>query len=173
MRLSWPYMLTPSFYWNREGILRLREVEQQLAAIPGVCEVLSLSSVNKALNYINPLQKLGLAEEDPRAIVRRDSQLVSAYREMFAGYTHDAQGTIAALVCLLDPESTAPVERRETIDSPRAAIQQMPQGMLAGEPVMVIDGFRYLERDGWRLGWATRICWRWPSSSVLAVSAGF
>ena len=42
--------------------------------------------------------------------------------------------------------------RRETIDRIRDVIQQHPQGMIAGEPVMVIDGFRYLERDGGRSG---------------------
>ena len=58
---------------------------------------------------------------------------------------------------MLEPEAEAAVPRRETIDQIRQVIEQHPQGMIAGEPVMVIDGFRYLERDGERLGWATRI----------------
>ena len=29
--------------------------------------------------------------------------------------------------------------------------------MIAGEPVMVVDGFRYVEADGRRLGWSTTI----------------
>ncbi len=30
-------------------------------------------------------------------------------------------------------------------------------GLIVGEPAMVVDGFRYVEEDGWRLGWATSI----------------
>ncbi len=139
------------------GIKRLEQVDQQLCSIPGVREVLSLSGVNRALNNTNPWKKLVGSEADPRAIVRRDSALASAFRTMFEGYTHDRQGQVATLVCMLEPESEAEVERRETIDQIRTVIQQHPNGMIAGEPVMVIDGFRYLERDGERLGWATRI----------------
>jgi predicted RND superfamily exporter protein len=56
---------------------------------------------------------------------------------------------------MLEPESSAPVSRRETIDRLRGIMQARPRGMLAGEPVMVMDGFRYLDRDGRRLGWVT------------------
>ncbi len=142
---------------NGEGIRKLEEVDQQLRDVPGVREVLSLAGVNKALNYAHPLQKLMRSQEDQNAIVRTDSPLAAAYRKMFEGYTHDAGGTIATLVCMLEPESDAVVPRPETIDQIRNVIQQHPQGMLAGEPVMVIDGFRYLEQDGERLGWSTRI----------------
>ncbi len=140
-----------------EGIRRLKEVDDQLSEIPGVREVLSLSGVNGALNNVNPFQKLVPSEEDPRAIVRADSRLAAAYRKVFEGYTHDAKGRIATLVCLLESEADAVIERRETIDRIRDHIQRRPGGMIAGEPVMVIDGFRYLEKDGRRLGWATRI----------------
>ena len=46
------------------------KVDQQLREVPGVREVLSLSGVNKALNYVHPWQKLVGAEEDQNAIVR-------------------------------------------------------------------------------------------------------
>lgn len=140
------------------GIARLKKVDAQLSKVPGVRGVLSLSSVNEALNYYaNPLQTLVGFEKDPRAIVREDNQLATALRQMFEGYTHDARGRIATLVCMLEPEAEAKVARRETIDRLREVMERQKNGMIAGEPVMVIEGFRYLERDGWRLGWATRI----------------
>lgn len=142
---------------NGEGITRLQRLHEQLQAVAGVREVLSLASVNEALLYTRPLRTLMQSEPDPRAIVRTDSRLAAAYRAMFEGYTHDAHGTVAALVCMLEPEGSASVPRRETIDRIRSIVQQQRQGMVAGEPVMVIDGFRYLEQDGWRLGWSTRI----------------
>ncbi len=139
------------------GIRRLEVVDRQLREIAGVREVLSLAGVNKALNFVHPWQKLMRDEEDQNAIVRPDSRLAAAYRKMFEGYTHDVNGTIATLVCMLQPEVVASVPRRETIERIREVIRQYPQGMIAGEPVMVMDGFRYLDRDGERLGWYTRI----------------
>ncbi|MGM0488140.1 MAG: efflux RND transporter permease subunit [Planctomycetota bacterium] len=149
-----------------EGIERLEHVERRLNAIPGVREVLTLADVNQALNHLNPLRNLMGGEEDPRPVVRRDSELGAAYREMFEGYTHDAEGKIASLVCMLKPQAEATStavpasqtsDHAETIDRIREIIERQPGGMIAGEPVMVADGFRYLEKDGQRLGWLTRI----------------
>ena len=138
-----------------QGIQRLTEVEQQLLHVPGVRDVLSLAGVNRALNYAHPLQSLVKPDSKRVAIVDPDSRLAAAYRDMFEGYTHNAQGNIAALACMLEPEISASVSRRETIDQLRLVMERQPNGMIAGEPVMVIEGFRYLDRDGERLGWAT------------------
>lgn len=137
------------------GIQRLTDVETQLRQVPGVRDILSLAGVNRALNYAHPLQSLVPGGEKHVAIVDPDSQLSAAYRDMFQGYTHNAKGDIAALVCMLEPEHATPVPRSETIDQLRTLMEQQPNGMIAGEPVMVIEGFRYLDRDGQRLGWAT------------------
>lgn len=142
------------------GIARLAEVDAQLRGIPGVRDVLSLWEVEQALNYGRPLRKLArlvpdAQRSDSYLIVQRDSRLAAAFRQLFEGYTHDFSGQVAGLVCLLDAESSAPIPRRETIDLLRTAIERQPQGMLAGEPVMVMDGFRYVEQDGRRLGMVT------------------
>ena len=73
---------------------------------------------------------------------------------------------------MLEPETPGTVPRRETVDRIRQVIQRQDQGMVAGEPVMVVDGFRYLEQDGRRLGWATRGLLAWPSWLALAVCGG-
>jgi predicted RND superfamily exporter protein len=64
----------------------------------------------------------------------------------------------------------------------RQAVEDLPDGlapgMLAGEPVMITDGFRYLEEDGQRLGWWTTallalvivICFRSLRWVVIAVA---
>jgi hypothetical protein len=137
------------------GIERLAALDRQLREVPGVREVLSLAEVNRALQVVTSLPRLGPSADAPAAIARPDDPLAAAFRDMFAGYTHDARGQIAALACMLEPESTAPCPRRDTIDRLRGILQGRPRGMVAGEPVMVMDGFRYLDRDGRRLGWAT------------------
>ncbi len=158
-----------AFYVDRDlldvdgqGIQRLTAVDEQLRQVPGVRDVLSLAEVNRALNYAHPLQSLVPSKEKRAAIVDPDSRLAAAYRDMFEGYTHNAAGDIAALACMLEPEQQATVPRRETIDQIRQVLAEQPLGMIAGEPVMVIDGFRYLDRDGQRLGWAT--------TSLLAIA---
>ena len=53
--------------------------------------------------------------------------------------------------------TTLHVPRRETIDELRAIVGEMPEGKITGEPVMVVDGFRYVEEDGQRLAWWSTI----------------
>ncbi len=128
------HLLDPS----AEGIRRVAEVSKRLQAIPGVQGVLSLD---------RPLGEL---------IVDPKSKVAAALRNIFSGYTHSRDGRVVSVACMLDDEKSAPVPRRETIDRLRAAMDSLPHGMIAGEPVMVVDGFRYVEEDGRRLGvWST------------------
>jgi predicted RND superfamily exporter protein len=52
------------------------------------------------------------------------------------------------VICILQEEESTDIPRAQTVDGLRAVIEQYPGGMLAGEPVMIVDGFRYLESDG-------------------------
>jgi len=123
------------------GIRRLAEVRRKLDDVPGVRSALSLD------------QPLGMEE-----IVAPDSQVAGWVREQFQGYTHSADGRIAAVVCMLEPESEPGVPpRRTTIDELRSIVRTLPSGMIAGEPVMIADGFQYIEQDGRRLGWASTL----------------
>jgi predicted RND superfamily exporter protein len=76
-------------------------------------------------------------------------------RDLFEGYTHNQKGDIAVVVCMLEPETEFTPPRRAIIDAIRAGIQSLPDdlepGMITGEPVMLVDGFRYVEQDGHRL----------------------
>lgn len=131
------------FHADGRGIRRLAGLSRRLEAVPGVDHALSLD------------QPLGLS------IVEPESALAARLRELFQGYTHSADGRIAAIVCMLTPESEADVPRREVIERMRQIMRALPEpahsGMLAGEPVMVVEGFDHLETDGRRLGWASTV----------------
>jgi predicted RND superfamily exporter protein len=120
-----PELLTQS------GIERLERLTESLRSVPGVAAVQSLTTT-----------PLG------RAIADANNPLTARLLELFEGYTVSDDRRMAAVVCILQPKDRTQVARAETVDQLRAVIDQYPGGMLAGEPVMIVDGFRYLEADG-------------------------
>ncbi|MCC9606371.1 MMPL family transporter [Blastopirellula sp. JC732] len=121
------------------GMDRLIAMRKEIMALEGVRDVLSID---------RPIGKEIVNPDNNRAIKLRDT---------FVRLTHNEAGDIAALVCILVPESETKVTRTEIIDQIRSIVAQQPGGMITGEPVMVVDGFRYVEEDGARLGWATSL----------------
>jgi predicted RND superfamily exporter protein len=164
------------------GIQRLAAISSRMRDVPGVMDVLSLAEVNKMLEVLETgkgNRLLGMFRR-PRtwngpAILNPDSPVAARYRELFAGYTHSHDGKTVAVVCMLqppqqEPQSSIPAasSSRDAHEDPRAAtirdlrsiITDLPDGLapgvLAGEPVMVVEGFSLLEQDGNRLGrWST------------------
>ena len=151
------------------GIRRLYGVSRELKNIEGVRGILSLAELNDALNklyLVNEMGPLRIVREfdtlfDSKAvdvetvkvpIVDKKDELAKQFREMFEGYTHSADGQTVSIACVLEPKETSRISRRELIDQLRKIIQKQNQGQLTGEPVMLTDGFTYVERDGRRLG---------------------
>ena len=120
------------------GVARVAALHQHLAAVAGVKAVLSIDQ---------PL---------PGDLIVGSTPLAKQTRELFSGYTHSADGQTVALACLLYPPDETTVGRQQTIDEIRLALDELPEelrpGYLTGEPIMVVDGFRYVEADGRRLG---------------------
>jgi predicted RND superfamily exporter protein len=157
------------------GLARLAVVSERLKKVAGVRDVLSLAEVNALLENLEQSKNLGglweLFGNKPEkkwtgpAILNPASPLAAKYRELFAGYTHSADGKTAAVVCMLEPVaakvSGASVDpRAQTVAEMEAIVRELPGGLppgvLAGEPVMVVKGFELLEIDGRRLGtWST------------------
>ncbi len=151
------------------GIRRLYGVSRQLKNVEGVRGILSLAELNDALNklyYVNEVGPLRIIREFDTLfeskpvdietvkvpIVDQTDELAKQFREMFEGYTHSSDGQTVSIACILQPKESSNVSRRDLIDRMREIIQQQSNGQLTGEPVMMTDGFRYVERDGRRLG---------------------
>lgn len=127
-------LLTP------EGMQRLELLTAQLEAVPGVQGVFSLS----------------------RSPVMGQNIIVAPWRERFydlsEGLVLGPGRQTAGVVCMLEPEETSGIPRGQTIDAIRALLaKERPNAVLTGEPVMLVDGFRYLHRDGHVLGWSSSI----------------
>jgi uncharacterized protein len=156
------------------GITRLAEISQRMKSVPGVHDVLSLAEISELLEQLEKGKHLGgvldlFRRGDSRigpAILNPKSPLAERFRELFSGYTHSSDGRTVAVVCMLKPHSAPHAPREDTpstMDVPRETtiaelekvVQDLPAGLppgvLAGEPVMIAQGFALLEQDGNRL----------------------
>jgi predicted RND superfamily exporter protein len=145
------------------GIGRLERLTADLAAVPGVASATSLASTPLGSRIIE-------LDESPTA-----RKLV----KLMEGYTIGADHRTAAIACVLAAPQTPPeagsqraaaraqaVSRAAAIDRIRAVMAPLPGGTVAGEPVMLRDGFAMLERDGNLLGTAAGLL----AGAVLLVS---
>jgi predicted RND superfamily exporter protein len=153
------------------GLKRLARISEQLKKVDGVQDVLSLAEVNALLEKLNAASSLGNLFNlgtKPKwtgpAILNPENKAAANYRALFQGYTHGPDERTAALACLLEPAAPGQAldarRRDRTIAELRSIIEHLPDGLtggvLAGEPVMVVEGFQLLEADGQRLGrWST------------------
>jgi len=127
-------LLTPA------GVQRVGQLGESLAKVAGVRSTLSLANT--------PLGPL----------ITGDFDLAQRLRRLFTGFTMGADNRTAAVVCLLQPIAETRVSRAETVGQLRKLAEQHdPTALLAGEPVMVVEGFHYLDLDGRRLGWNTTV----------------
>jgi predicted RND superfamily exporter protein len=170
-----PELLDPS----REGIRRLAEISEALKQTPGVHDVLSLAQLDAALAEMGLALKIfGLQGPSELGIVDPDNKFAARFRQLFEGYTHGSQGRTAAVICMLQTANRGPADREQTVDLLREKIRVLADGMVAGEPVMVADSYRYVEQDGRRLGWVSTVllsllilvCFRSIRWMVLAVA---
>lgn len=172
-----PNLLNP----DRQGIQRLEKISQSLQATEGVRGVLSLAQLDTSLEKMAAAASLfGLTRVPEQGIVQQDNDLTQRFLSLFQGYTHGADQRTVAIVCMLEPEDVVPISRRETIDQLREKIELLADGQITGEPVMLVDGFRYIEEDGHRLGIGCTILlsltilicfrsWRWVLISISVV----
>jgi predicted RND superfamily exporter protein len=146
-----PQLFTPA------GVERLRDTAARLAALPGVASTTSLAATPLGGRII---------DIDASPTARKVVKLME-------GYAVGADHRTAGIVCVLEPLEAATadspkaraVSRADVIDRLRAAVEDLPGGTVAGEPVMLRDGFAMLTRDGNLLGTTSGIL----SGAVLLV----
>jgi uncharacterized protein len=125
------------------GIDRLRSLTTRLGQLSAVSSATSLASTPLGNRIID-------IQESPTA-----RKLIT----LMEGYALGADRRTAAVVCVLKPpdDSTSALTARTTsradaIDEIRSCMREFPAGTVAGEPVMLRDGFAMLQRDGNLLG---------------------
>ncbi len=155
-------------FWNgsNSGFERLEETCRKLKSCTGVRDVVSLADINRTLGQLRNLTESftrwlpGSSTPKPEApqtapILNAQDPLAQGLLRLFSGYTHQPGSEFVAAICMLDLSGDV-VAQRETVADLRGVLKNLPTpavgGIIAGEPVMVADGFDLVERDGWRLG---------------------
>lgn len=150
--------------WNDDGhgLERLATVSNRLSEIEGVQAVLSLAELHEILQQLRgPMQLFSLGPKKP-PLLDPDDKLAQAFANVFEGYTHKRESQVVAIACLLRPleneaaEQLGPSRHEATIQRIRDALLELPapaeDAFVTGEPVLVAEGFKMVQRDGWRLG---------------------
>jgi predicted RND superfamily exporter protein len=125
------------------GIDRLRSLTTRLGELSAVSSATSLASTPLGNRIID-------IQESPTA-----RKLIT----LMEGYALGTDRRTAAVVCVLKPPddstsalTTRTTSRADAIDEIRSCMREFPAGTVAGEPVMLRDGFAMLQRDGNLLG---------------------
>lgn len=133
-----------------QGLSQLKERVAALEQVPGVIGVLSLAEINGALQKVYSLNRL-LGERSGDPILDKEDPMAVAFLETFEGYTHANDQKTVAIVCLLESTDTFKVPRTETIQRLRKIVKPWQGSRVTGEPVLLADGFKFIEMDGQRL----------------------
>lgn len=125
--------------FSPSGFDRLSGLTAQLAAVPGIKSATSLATTPLGQGIIS-------TGTNPAA-----ARLVT----LMEGYTVGSDRQTAAVVCVLaggaEADDGVP-GKGDTIDALREIMRDYPSGTVAGETVMLRDGFAMLRRDGNLLG---------------------
>ncbi len=149
-----PELMTP------RGVRRVAELTAALRHVDGVAAVVSLTT---------PPLGLRIAEETP---------LAKRFLTLLEDYAVSADRTTAAVACMLHEEHNSEARDATIRQMRHVVLEHDPSGVLAGEPVMVVDGFAAIREDGRRLGWISTvlllltilICFRSPRWVVLSLA---
>lgn len=145
------------------GLARLETISDRLAKVDGVQAVLSLAELHSILQKLRgPMQIFNLGPPKLPPLLDSEDKLAQAFAEVFEGYTHRRNSEYVAIACLLEPTAEdaslvrGPANHEATLRELQSELSNLPapakEGFVTGEPVLVAEGFRMVERDGWRLG---------------------
>lgn len=154
------------------GLERLAHISASLAGVEGVASVLSLAELHSILEKLRgPIQLLNISGKRPPPLLDPDDALAQAMLQVFEGYTHQRESQLTSIACILSAEQpehqavvsnnqnarlSGPISHDGTLEGLRTVMSNLPapasDGFITGEPVLVSEGFRMVQRDGWRLG---------------------
>jgi uncharacterized protein len=159
--------------WSQdgEGLERLQSIRRSIEALPGVDSAMDLSKLNQMLVQWQSATSLfgaGATSRSSYPILSTDDVLAVRMKQLFEGQTHSDRSDLVAIACILKRPERALVPISETLKSLRNLDVGVGQrALLAGQRVMIEDGFEEIETDGQRLGLVSAL------SLVVLLLVGF
>ncbi len=153
----------PELWRDPAAFTRLQQTSQRIREVAGVQSIVSLSQLDDVLGKLrNPLQAFSRAPRSTSPLLDPDDELAQSLAGVLEGYTHRRDSQYLAIACLLQStprdidSQQGPSKHEQTLAQLQQIVQQLPapatDGMVTGEPVMVAEGFRMVQRDGRLLG---------------------
>lgn len=149
--------------WNidGQGLDRLQRIRKRIEALPGVDSAMDLTKINSMLVQWNATVGLfGASKNKERSqypLLDNDDPMAVKLKRLFEGQTHASQSDLVAIACILKktektneanlPSHAATIKALRSID-----IESNQPVLLAGQSVLIEEGFEAIETDGKRLG---------------------
>ncbi|MFN9415008.1 MAG: efflux RND transporter permease subunit [Pirellula sp.] len=144
-----------------QGLERLQRIRQRIEALPGIDSAMDLTKVNGMLRQWNATMGLLSASKNnfksQYPLLDANDAMAVKLKKLFEGQTHASRSDLVAIACILKrngKSSDVPLPSHAmTIDQLRKIDLESDQSvLLAGQSVMVEEGFEAIEADGQRLG---------------------
>jgi len=144
-----------------QGLERLQRIRQRIEALPGIDSAMDLTKVNGMLRQWNATMGLLSASKNnfksQYPLLDANDAMAVKLKKLFEGQTHASRSDLVAIACILKrngKSSDVPLPSHAmTIDQLRKIDLESDQSvLLAGQSVMVEEGFEAIEADGRRLG---------------------
>lgn len=153
-----PYRRMARAFGSSEVVLAAYD-DPDLLTATGIDRLRSLTAKLGQLSAVSSATSLASTPLGNRIIEIEASPTARKLIDLMEGYALGADRRTAAVVCVLkppdDPASALTQRtpsRADAIDDIRSCMREFPEGTVAGEPVMLRDGFAMLQRDGNLLG---------------------
>jgi predicted RND superfamily exporter protein len=149
-----------------QGLERLQRIRQRIEALPGIDSAMDLTKINGMLRQWNATVGLLSASKNNSKsqypLLDANDPMAVKLKKLFEGQTHASNSDLVAIACILKrngkssdvplPSQATTINQLRKID-----IESNQPVLLAGQSVMVEEGFEAIEADGRRLGFFSAI----------------
>lgn len=149
-----------------QGLERLARIRQRIEALPGIDSAMDLTKVNGMIRQWNATVGLLSASKtnskSQYPLLDANDPMAVKLKKLFEGQTHARNSDLVAIACILKrggKSSDFPLPSHATTINQlrRIDIESNQPVLLAGQSVMVEEGFEAIESDGRRLGFFSAI----------------
>lgn len=144
-----------------QGLDRLQRIRKRIEALPGVDSAMDLTKINGMLVQWNATVGLfGTSKNKSQSqypLLDNNDPMAVKLKRLFEGQTHASHSDLVAIACILkktekSTEAKLPTHAMTIKELRSVDIESNQPVLLAGQSVLIEEGFEAIETDGKRLG---------------------